>query len=136
MDPYGNMQRRTSAAEAHRAPAARRSRQKSRQSAHRPVEDDEDPSGDELDGAIGRVIALDRYKRNHEFMDMIFSPHSTMNLVPVKATPEDTPERIAAMKQQIAAVDRETDALVAKYTEEMARLRSFTTTAAASPAES
>ncbi|KAJ3152261.1 hypothetical protein HDU89_001481 [Geranomyces variabilis] len=135
IDPYANMPRRASAAEAHRTPAARRPRQKSRQSTQRPVEEDDDPSGDELDSAIGRVIALDRYKRNHEFMDMIFSPHSTMHLVPVKTTPDDTPERIAAMKQQIEAVDRETGALLAKYAEEMARLRTSTTMAAASPVE-
>jgi hypothetical protein len=42
------------------------------------VEEENEPSGDELDGTVNRAVSLERYKRNHVFIDQIFSPiHSS-----------------------------------------------------------
>ena len=47
----------------------------------RVVEEEGEPSGDELDGSVNRTVAMERYKRNHMFIDQIFSPFSTSALV-------------------------------------------------------
>ena len=36
-----------------------------------------EPLGDELDGSVNKEVATERYKRNHVFIDLIFSPFST-----------------------------------------------------------
>ena len=43
----------------------------------RVVEDENEPSGDELDGTVNRNVSLERYKRNHIFIDQIFSPFTS-----------------------------------------------------------
>ncbi|KAI8917637.1 hypothetical protein DFJ77DRAFT_312738 [Powellomyces hirtus] len=132
--PYGSANvRRTSGDVPQARHASHRRRHKSRSTVQlRQVEDEEDPSGDELDGAVARAVALERYKRNHEFMDMIFSPHSTMDLVPPQLIGEDNPERIAALKAQREAVEQETEALIAGFAE---RTRSLQTPFESNPAD-
>jgi hypothetical protein len=45
------------------------------------VEEENEPSGDELDGTVNRVACLERYKRNHIWIDQIFSPFSIGKLL-------------------------------------------------------
>jgi hypothetical protein len=47
------------------------------------VEEERDPEGgsllvikDDLDRNFGRILSLERYKRNHLFIEQIFTPHT------------------------------------------------------------
>ncbi|KAL2917328.1 hypothetical protein HK105_202992 [Polyrhizophydium stewartii] len=58
-----------------------------RHAQQQPVDDDKEISGDELDAGYTRVISLERYKRNHMFMELLFSPHSAQYIVEPKMFP-------------------------------------------------
>ncbi|KAI9277131.1 hypothetical protein BDA99DRAFT_127334 [Phascolomyces articulosus] len=44
------------------------------------VENNDEPSGDELDDISARDIAMARYKRNHDYLSEIFTPYSAGNI--------------------------------------------------------
>ncbi|KAJ3314870.1 hypothetical protein HDV04_005291 [Boothiomyces sp. JEL0838] len=97
--------------------------QKLRQSAQvKMVEDEREPSGDELDKGYGRLMALERYKRNHLYIEQVFSPYNVCkrllmiaNLVPPKLFADVSESRMAAIKQHQADLDAELKELQDKY---------------------
>ncbi|KAI8819870.1 uncharacterized protein EV422DRAFT_532597 [Fimicolochytrium jonesii] len=85
-----------------------RKRNRAKQAAPvRPVDDEYEISGDELDDAVERLVALERYKRNHEYMDMILSPHNVANIIPSPLLPDDDPEKIEARRRELARLESE-----------------------------
>ncbi|KAI9104844.1 hypothetical protein DFS34DRAFT_645539 [Phlyctochytrium arcticum] len=63
--------------------------------------------GDEIDASMGRAVALERYKRNHEFLDMIFSPYNSATLVSPQMVSDASQERLVALKEQLADLSEE-----------------------------
>ncbi|KAF9577777.1 hypothetical protein BGW38_006789, partial [Lunasporangiospora selenospora] len=48
-------------------------------------EDAEEPSGDELDFLTARDVAIARYKRNHDYIDEVFSPYPISTIMPPRS---------------------------------------------------
>ncbi|KAJ3039772.1 hypothetical protein HDV00_011899 [Rhizophlyctis rosea] len=82
-----------------------RKRQRATKTVARTIEDENEPSGDELDESVESLVALERYKRNHEFIDQIFSPYSIVGLDTSQEKAND--EDIASMKEQVEALRKE-----------------------------
>ncbi|KAJ3275474.1 hypothetical protein HDV01_000301 [Terramyces sp. JEL0728] len=90
--------------------------QKLRQTAQvKMVEDDREPSGDELDKGYGRLMALERYKRNHLYIEQVFSPYNVSNLVSPKLFADVSESRMTAIKQHQQELDAELKELQDKY---------------------
>ncbi|KAG9295475.1 hypothetical protein G9A89_013504 [Geosiphon pyriformis] len=64
------------------------------------AEEADDPSGDEFDNIKPRDVALARYKMNHDFIEEIFSPHSTSS-IKLEPSPYET-LNIDELKQKVA----------------------------------
>ncbi|KAI8897690.1 hypothetical protein BC833DRAFT_592739, partial [Globomyces pollinis-pini] len=83
------------------------------------VEDEREPEGDELDKGFARIICLDRYKRNHLFIEQIFSPHSISSLVSPQLFEDTSEEKFNITKQYQADLDKELEELQAKFSKEI-----------------
>ncbi|KAJ3281746.1 hypothetical protein HK104_011302 [Borealophlyctis nickersoniae] len=89
-----------------RAPR-KRQRTNPKQAQVRVIDDENEPSGDELDTSLRSMVALERYKRNHMFIDQIFSPYSTSMIVPNRVSQKLSPEVLADLKRQLAELNAE-----------------------------
>ena len=68
--------------------------------------------GDELDGSINRAVATERYKRNHVFIDLIFSPFSAEVM---KSTTNNNIDQKENIKEDIAQLESEILELESKF---------------------
>ncbi|TPX62508.1 hypothetical protein SpCBS45565_g06993 [Spizellomyces sp. 'palustris'] len=120
--PYGMAQRGMAGADpAHYKHLAHRKRGRMKPSMQPRafLEDDHDPSGDELDGSVSRAVALERYKRNHEFIDMIFSPYPIASIIPPQVISDTSADRLEALKRQQVEVGEEMGKLAQSNADEI-----------------
>ena len=86
--------------------------------------------GDELDGSVNRNVSMERYKRNHVFIDLIFSPFSaqamenTESLGNTSADPQNDykNEKKEGLKEEISQLESEIAELQSKFQKDKSKL--------------
>ncbi|KAI9000177.1 hypothetical protein BC832DRAFT_594037 [Gaertneriomyces semiglobifer] len=73
------------------------------------------PLGDEVDLTVARAVAFERYKRNHEFLDCIFSPHPIASIVPSGFADKVDTALIADIQRRTAETEAEVAQLQVAY---------------------
>ncbi|KAJ8325117.1 hypothetical protein QVD99_005896 [Batrachochytrium dendrobatidis] len=91
------------------------------------IEEEKDLSGDELDQGYTRVISLERYKRNHMFIDLLFSPYSASAIRESKQFPGITPEHIQQMKLHLEKSEKDFDDTRNQYLKEIEEINKAAT---------
>lgn len=79
--------------------------------------------GDELDGSVNRNVSMERYKRNHIFIDLIFSPFSAKSMETSDSpmdnsddTNQDSKEDLKeSLKEDISRLQSEISELESKF---------------------
>lgn len=73
--------------------------------------------GDELDGSVNILVSTERYKRNHIFIDLIFSPFSAESMKKSDdiIDQKDTKQDIENLKSEITSLESEITSLQAKH---------------------
>ncbi|KAI9498332.1 hypothetical protein BDB00DRAFT_799864 [Zychaea mexicana] len=84
------------------------------------VEDNDEPSGDELDDISARDIAMARYKRNHDYLSEIFTPYSAASIVP---PPLEVPQRKEDLEKAIENEDKAICERTAEYDQRLKTLK-------------
>jgi hypothetical protein len=80
-----------------------------------------DNLGDELDGSVNRIVSTERYKRNHIFIDLIFSPFTAESMKSISAE-KSTEKDILELKSEISDIESEISALESKFKNEKQEL--------------
>ncbi|KAJ3091916.1 hypothetical protein HK102_012588 [Quaeritorhiza haematococci] len=93
----------------------------------RMVEDENDPSGDELDGTVTRHVAIQRYKRNHEYIDEIFSPYHVDSIIPPPLI-DTNPEKLETLRRKKDELKEEIEKLKRRQIGQTAALRAMAKT--------
>jgi hypothetical protein len=75
--------------------------------------------GDELDGSVNRIVSTERYKRNHVFIDLIFSPFTAES---IKTVPTVKSIDHTQLKLEISALESEISKLESKFKQDKQEL--------------
>lgn len=73
--------------------------------------------GDELDGSVNTIVSTERYKRNHIYIDLIFSPFSaeSMKTTATQSDQKDVKEDIEKVKAEISSLESEINIVETKF---------------------
>jgi hypothetical protein len=81
------------------------------------VAEEFEEEGDEADLQFARLLALERYKRNHLLMDKVFSPQTKLERVQfgIKTSPELVQKEIEKMEAEIKEIKADFEKEISEY---------------------